>query len=174
MIFGVFESNHESQHAEAKVIKDYLSLYNPCLISLLEGQKFGNHILSPEMTKELCPLNFTTRGTHYGPDTDGHIRNLVSLTMSEELICKQFFILNHKTDLGHRMAQDRAHEENFNKDLKNDFRVGTVKNIVKQAAPCQKRQESHKRLHEKITGKSNVNEKYKTALRTNLSPSHLL
>ena len=29
-------------------------------------------------------------------------------------------------------------------------------------------------MHEEISGKSNVNEKHKTALRTNLSPSHLL
>ena len=86
----------------------------------------------------------------------------------------EFFTFNQKTEPGHRMAQDQALEANFNKDVKNDFRVGTVKNVVERAARCQRRQESHKCLHEEISGKSNVNEKHKTALRTNLSPSHLL
>ena len=46
-----FYEQSESQHAEAKLIKEYLLLYGLCLIGLLQGQKFGNHKLSLAMTK---------------------------------------------------------------------------------------------------------------------------
>ena len=44
---------------------------------------------------------------------------------------------------------------------------------MKQAARCQRRQESHKCLHERISGNQMLM-RHKTALKTNLSPSHLL
>ena len=88
-----FCEHSESRYIELQLIKEYLLHYGPCLIGLLEAQK-----LTLAMTKELCPLNFTTRGTHYGPDTVGHIRNLSHLSKFEMQIGKQFFTFNRRKD----------------------------------------------------------------------------
>ena len=73
----------------------------------------------------------------YGPDTVGHIRNLSPLSKSEMQI--GIFTFNRRIEQGHRTAQDQALEANFNKDIKNHFRVRTVKNIIKRAACCQRK-----------------------------------
>ena len=88
-----FCESYEDHHPEMKLIKQYLLRYGTCLIGLLEAQKFGNYDLNLAMTKMLCPLNFTTRATHYAPDTVGHIHNMEILSASEKEIGRFLFTL---------------------------------------------------------------------------------
>ena len=169
-----FYESYEDHHPEMKLIKQYFLRNGPCLIGLLEAQKFGNYDLNLATTKMLCPLNFTTRATHYAPDTVGHIRNMENLSASEKEIGRFLFTFNRRKDPGHRIAQDQALEANFNRDNKNDLRIGTAKNVIKRAALCQRRQESHKLLHSELTRGDCAHTSKRSAIQTNVSPDNLL
>ena len=96
---------HQINFPEMKLVRQYLLSYGPCLIGLLEAQKYGNYELTLAMTKEIFPINFTTRATHYGLDTIGHIKNIVNSSKSSTDIQKTLYTFNRRKESGHHIPR---------------------------------------------------------------------
>ena len=134
----------------SQVVSKYLLTDNLYTLAYLESQKYGNLKLSHATDKFSVPFNFTNRASHYGPNTVGHIQNILRMRPHENEVSCSLWTENQRTELGHRRPQDQALEAGMSCSVKNDFRVGTPTNVINRAATVQERSVTEQNLKDEL------------------------
>ena len=147
----LFCLRHAKEQPALKLVVDYLLSDGLAVLGLLEAQKFSDFDLDQLFTKVIAPLQFTTRGTNYGPALVNHLLDMASARPHTKHTIRKLWVANKSTEPGHGRPQDQNLEALFNNSAKNCFKLGTVQNVLNKASMIQEREICHRNLQEELS-----------------------
>ncbi len=134
-----------------KIACDYLLRDGLAILALLEAQKFGDFELDTVFSKIVIPLQFTCRGTYYGPALINHMKDLTLAKQETKNFISELWVANKSDFPGHCRPQDQNLEALFNNSAKNCFKLGTVQNVLHKSALIQERESCHQNLKSELS-----------------------
>ena len=128
-----------------KLVVDYLLSDGLAVLGLLGAQKFGNFDLDQLFTKIIAPLQFTTRGTNYGPALVNHLQDMASARPHTKQTIRNLWVANKSAEPGHGRPQDQNLEALFNNSAKDCFKLGNKASMIQEREVC------HRNLQEELS-----------------------